>query len=138
MTNGGHAKSSAGGRSTVRIRTLKNDLLLCERCRVADSFWSRLLGLMGQAALGPDEGVWLRPCGSIHMWFMRFSIDAVFVGPAEAFGEKRRLQVRSVRAGLKPWRLLPVADAAAEGVLELRAGTATRLEVAPGDWLCID
>jgi uncharacterized membrane protein (UPF0127 family) len=49
------------------------------RCRVSDSFWSRFMGLMGKPGLPSGEGLLIRPCNSIHMFFMRFSIDALFL-----------------------------------------------------------
>jgi len=35
-------------------------------------------GLLGRRELPDGEGILLRPCASIHMFFMRFAIDAVF------------------------------------------------------------
>ena len=53
--------------------------VVCARCVVADSAWTRTKGLLGRASLDEDEGILLRPGGSIHMFFMRFPIDAVFL-----------------------------------------------------------
>ena len=46
----------------------------------------------------PDEGLWIERSPSIHMFFMRFAIDAVFVG---ADG-----RVTKVVPDLKPWRVV--------------------------------
>jgi uncharacterized membrane protein (UPF0127 family) len=51
----------------------------CERCVVADSFFTRLRGLLGRRELSRDEGLLIRPGSSIHTWFMRFPIDVVFL-----------------------------------------------------------
>jgi len=48
-------------------------------CRIAETFWTRFMGLMGQGRLPHREGLLIRPCNSIHMFFMRFPIDAVFL-----------------------------------------------------------
>ena len=53
--------------------------VVCADCVVADSAWARSKGLLGRASLGEDEGILLRPGSSIHMFFMRFPIDAVFL-----------------------------------------------------------
>ena len=45
----------------------------------ANTFLKRFTGLMGKAHLPPGTGLLLYPCNSIHMMFMRFPIDAVFL-----------------------------------------------------------
>ena len=95
----------------------------------ASSFWGRFRGLMGRAAMGPDEGLYL-PVNSIHMLFMRFPIDALFLDPPDAAGVQR---VVAIRSGLRPWTgiVMPVRGAA--GVLELPAGAIDRAGLAVGD-----
>ena len=53
--------------------------LVCERCLLAETPLARMRGLLGRAGLERGEGILLRPASSIHMWFMRFPIDAVFL-----------------------------------------------------------
>ena len=36
------------------------------------------MGLLGRSELAEGEGLWIQPCNSIHTWFMRFPIDAIF------------------------------------------------------------
>lgn len=81
--------------------------------RLANSFGARSKGLLGRAGLGSEEGLWIVPCGMIHTFFMRFSIDAVFLD--------RELKVRRVVENLVPWRLSPWVFSA-HSVLELRGG----------------
>lgn len=64
---------------TVRVLNSTRNSVLCERCQIADSFWARGKGLLGRASLPADEGIWLSPGGSIHMFWMKFPIDVVFV-----------------------------------------------------------
>ncbi|MFA6031017.1 MAG: DUF192 domain-containing protein [Elusimicrobiota bacterium] len=82
---------------------------------LADGLRSRLVGLLGRSALGRGEGLWLVPCSQVHMFFMRFPIDVVFL---DAKG--RVLQV--VRE-LRPWRVSPWVRGA-HSALELPAGGA--------------
>ena len=84
-------------------------------------------GLLGRAWLDPGEGMLFRPAGSIHMFFMRFAIDAVFLD--------RDLVVRKVAADVKPWRIVL---ARARSVLELPAGEAARRGIARGQRLSLD
>ncbi|OGR79860.1 MAG: hypothetical protein A2X32_00145 [Elusimicrobia bacterium GWC2_64_44] len=79
----------------------------------ADTFTTRLLGLIPRRGLGAEEGLWLEPCAMIHMCFMSFAIDAVFLD--------KDLKVLRVLAGLKPWSFSPWVPGA-RGVLELPSG----------------
>lgn len=94
---------------------------LCElRVERASTFWSRLKGLMGRRSLGPNQGLFIAPCNSVHTAFMRFPIDLVFID--------RKGEVLQVTHHLQPWRVATCLKAAA--VLELRSGgaLARRLE----------
>ena len=102
--------------------------VVCARCTVADSAWTRSKGLLGRSSLDEDEGILLRPGGSIHMFFMRFPIDAVFLDD--------RLRVLRVAADLKPWRM--ASKRRAKSVLELPAGRCARAGVVEGDLLTLD
>jgi hypothetical protein len=46
---------------------------------VADTFLSRFIGLLGRSGLGVEEALLIKPCASIHTFFMRFPIDLVFL-----------------------------------------------------------
>jgi hypothetical protein len=69
---------------------------------------------MGRASLPAGEGLWIEPCNSIHMFFMRFAIDAVFLD--------RDNRVKRVVRDLKPWRVSPIVFGA-RTVVELPAGS---------------
>jgi uncharacterized membrane protein (UPF0127 family) len=62
--------------STVRT---SGGAVVCDACLIAESPWLRMKGLLGRADLPDGEGILLRPASSIHMAFMRFPIDAVFL-----------------------------------------------------------
>ncbi len=92
------------------------------RVRVADRFWSRALGLLVGAPLGPTEGLLISPCSSIHTIGMRYAIDVVFVA-----ADGRVLRVcPDVKVGRM--RFAP----GARGVLELRSGIAAEHGLTPG------
>lgn len=94
----------------------------------ADTMWSRMRGLLGRGALAPSEGLWISPCTSIHMFFMRFAIDAVFID--------ERLQVVRVVEDLRPWRMAR-GGKFAHSVLELPPGKAAFFNIRVGDKLQI-
>ena len=95
---------------------------ICPRLSVADKPRARLKGLLGRRALDSDEGLLLRPAGSVHTAFMRFSIDVVFLD--------RSLRVMDVRSNVGPWRM--VGRRGAKAVLELPAGEAERRGIKQG------
>ena len=64
----------------LRARNLSRATELGDRLEVADSLWAKFMGLMGRPALDPGAGLWLTGTNGIHMMFMRFPIDAVFLG----------------------------------------------------------
>ena len=112
----------------MRVAVLKKDdgTVVCARCAVADKPWTRMRGLLGRASLAADEGMLFRPAGSIHMFFMRFPIDAVFC--------TRELAVIDVERGLQPGKT--AARKGAKVVVELAAGAAEG--VRSGDRLTLD
>ena len=54
--------------------------VLASELEVAGSLWAKFMGLMGQTSLAAGAGLWLPDSNGIHMMFMRFPIDAVFLG----------------------------------------------------------
>ena len=82
-------------------------------------------GLLGRDRLERGEGLLLRPASSIHTFFMRFPIDAVWLD--------RNLVVVGVTRDIAPWRT--AAQRGARAVLELPAGEAAALGLEPGDRL---
>jgi uncharacterized membrane protein (UPF0127 family) len=99
--------------------------VVCERCVVAGNALSRSRGLLGRRELPRGEGLLLRPASSVHMFFMRFPIDVVFLD--------RELVVRKVVPSLKPWRL--AFGLGSKAVLELAAGECERRGLRAGDRL---
>jgi uncharacterized protein len=108
----------------VVVRTAAGRMV-CERCAIADRARTRLVGLLGRRELPPGHGLMLRPASSIHMLFMRFAIDALFL---DAEGTVLR-----IAPGLRPWRLS--SSRGARAVLELAAGECARRGVEAGDRL---
>ena len=119
---------SSSGRGRGLARTLDRGTDLAARLETAGSFWGKFMGLMGRPALPDGEGLWLPGGNGIHMMFMRFPIDAVFVTREDGEGVRR---VRSVHRGVRAWTGMVPLITGAHGVLELPVGTidATRTEV---------
>jgi uncharacterized membrane protein (UPF0127 family) len=103
-----------------------------DQITVASSTRDRTVGLLRTPELGPGEGLWIQRSPSIHMFFMPYAIDAVFVADDG--------HVTKVVADLQPWRVVWWARGARD-CLELPVGTAAasrtevgdRLQLTPGD-----
>lgn len=95
---------------------------------MADTPWQRFVGLMGKRELADGAGLCLRPCSSIHMFFMRMSIDAVFL-------DKDGVVVR-IYPSLRPWRVTRVVRKA-KSCIELPAGGTAAAGVRVGDRLSL-
>jgi uncharacterized protein len=110
----------------VRVENTTKGSLVAERVRVASSIRDRTVGLLGSSGLDDDEGLWIERSPSIHMFFMRFAIDAVFVNASG--------RVTKVVPDLRPWRAVWWAPGARD-CLELPVGAAARSDTQPGDEL---
>ena len=117
----------------VRNRTRGTELAM--RLETASSLWARFKGLMGRRNLRPDNALWLPGSNGIHMMFMRFPIDAVFVGRASEDGSR---PVVFVHRGLRPWLGLVPPVRGANGVLELPAGTIDASRTERGDLVAFE
>jgi uncharacterized membrane protein (UPF0127 family) len=114
----------------LAARNTTRDTVLASRLEVASSLWAKFMGLMGRASLADGDGLWLPASNGIHMFFMRFPIDAVFLGRAGADGQR---VVVAVVATLAPWRGIVPFVRKADGVIELPVGTIAATGTSVGD-----
>ncbi len=133
----------------VGVRIERSGVVLATDVRTARSLWARFMGLMGRPGLGAGEGLWLPTDASIHMLFMRFPIDAVFLaphasgaaadaGPRARSGDPhpaagRAWRVVAIRERLRPWTGVVWFVRSARGCLELEAGAAAKAGLRVGD-----
>jgi uncharacterized membrane protein (UPF0127 family) len=100
---------------------------IAARVRVADNPWSRMVGLLGKKELPTGEALLIRPCSSVHTFFMRFPMDAIFVN--------RENQVLKVVREMRPFRFAGARRSHA--VIELMGGALADGEVETGDSLIL-
>ena len=112
----------------VRVENVTRGTTLGERIRVASSAMDRTVGLLGTPEVKPGEGLWIERSPSIHMFFMPYAIDAVFVG--------KDGRVTKIAHNLKPWRVVWWARGARD-CLELPAGAAALSGTQVGDALSL-
>jgi uncharacterized protein len=112
----------------VRVDNLTRGTLLAERCRIAAGLLDRAVGLLRTASLEPGSGLLLERTQSIHMFFMRYPIDVVFMD--------RSGQVTRSVVGLRPWRIVAWARGARD-CIELPVGAIASSGTRPGDHLSV-
>ena len=118
-----------GSSGQVFVYNKTKETFLAFRVDVADSFTSRMIGLLGKRSLKPDSGVWIVPANSIHTVGMLFSFDVVMID--------KNYRVVSVKELVKPFRIV-LPKLRAESVIELPAHTIFRSRTELGDELIID
>jgi uncharacterized membrane protein (UPF0127 family) len=96
--------------------------VVVERCERAERMLERVRGLLGRDGLEAGAGLWIDRTGSVHTFFMRFPMDAVFLD--------KELRVRKVVPAVRPFRLAWCRGA--HSVVELAAGEAARVGVVEG------
>ena len=110
----------------VTVANLERNTLLGDRVRVARTLTDRTIGLLGTRSLAPGEGLWIERSPSIHMFFMRYAIDAVFVATDG--------RVTRIVENLRPWRVVWWARGARD-CLELPVGAVAASGTRVGDRL---
>jgi len=101
------------------------DVVLADAAHSADTSAQRRTGLLKHTQLDPGDGLWIAPCESVHSFFMKFTIDVLYLD--------RQYRVKKIRPELVPWRVS--ACLTAHSVLELPAGTIVRTGTQAGDQL---
>ncbi|HIC89941.1 MAG TPA: DUF192 domain-containing protein [Anaerolineae bacterium] len=113
----------------VRVRNVTQGNVLVQQGRVASTFWTRLRGLIGSPPPAEGEGLLIIPCSGVHMFFMSYPIDVIYVN--------RYDQVIDVDMNMKPWRVGRPRKAS-RYVIELPAGAVARSGVQIGDQLQLE
>ena len=95
---------------------------------VADNFFTRFRGLMFHKPLKKGTGLLLVPCASVHMLWMRFALDIIYLDAD--------YKIIKIVPHLRPWLGLSACPKA-RMALEISSGEAARLHLEPGQRLSI-
>jgi uncharacterized protein len=130
MMEDAEVRGAAGLRAFNRTRST----VLCERLEEAGGMRGKSRGLLGREGLAPGTGMlfeagWMEPFMCMHMFFMRFAIDIVFLD--------RGGRVIRISHNLRPWRLSPIVWGARKA-LELPAGGAAESRTEVGDQIALE
>ena len=112
----------------LQVQNIRSQKILGTQIRCAQSFRDRLIGLLSTKELPHNKGLWITPCRSIHTFFMKFSIDVLFLSD--------QMEVIKMHSNMKPFRITPCYSKA-KTVLELPSGTIHSSQTQLGDILSI-
>lgn len=110
----------------MRITNVTRTVDLATQASRADTFMTRLVGLLGRSSLESGQGLLIEPCSSVHTAFMRFTIDVVYVD--------RSGKVIKTSPEMRPFRLGGVFRTSCS-VIELPKGTIAATGTVAGDEL---
>ncbi len=119
---------------SIRAINRTRGTIVCACLETAGGVMGRGRGLVGRDGLEAGAGMLfdagrLQPFMWMHMFFMRFPIDIVFL---DAGGRVLKIDHR-----LKPWRLSSIVIGARR-VIEVAAGGAAASRTEPGDLIAIE
>lgn len=109
----------------MKVWNRTRDILLGDRIKAATESATRREGLLKRTGLDPGEGLYIAPCEAVHCFFMKFTIDVLFLN--------KKKQVVKLAPALKPWRI--AACFRAHSVLELPEGAIALSGTKVGDQL---
>ena len=113
----------------MRIVNETKNVVISENCGLANKLGSRIQGLIGRKELKPDEGLLITGCRSIHMFFMRFPICAIFIN--------KKGKVVKILDNFKTWRISGIYFGA-DRVIELPPWKAKETGTEVGDIIKIE
>jgi uncharacterized membrane protein (UPF0127 family) len=108
----------------VRIFNSTQTTIIADNGRLADDFKTRLVGLLNRSQITQGEALVISPCQQIHMFFMKFSIDVIFVDRSD--------MVVGLVENIKPFAMSPIFKNSHRAI-ELPAGTIAQSHTCMGD-----
>lgn len=108
----------------MKIYNTSQNNLIAGAAKTANNFVSRSIGLILRVDIKNDEALIIKPCNSIHTFFMKFDIDVIFVS--------KKNKVIAIYEKVKPFRILPI-HLNSHYVIELKAGVAKAKNIQKND-----
>ncbi len=113
----------------MKVVNKANNSIIAQNVMVADTFLTRVVGLLNRKSLPKDEALIITKCNSIHMFFMRFAIDVIFID--------KNNQVVGLVERIKPFCLSRIYFKAVSAI-EFAEGIIAEKKVSIGDQLEIE
>lgn len=108
----------------MKVYNSTQNNLIAQDVKVAKSFFTRSIGLISRKSISEAEALIIKPCCSVHTFFMKFDIDVLFVN--------KKNEVIALYERVKPWKILPI-HAGSHYVIELKSGQITNKNINKGD-----
>ena len=112
----------------ITILNITKTTIVCREGRLANTFLTRLFGLLGKKEMNPGEGLLIKPSSGVHTFGMSFPIDIVALD--------RMYCVVGVWTHIGPWRIRGLSWKT-RFVLELPTGQIERSKIVIGDELLL-
>lgn len=113
----------------MKIINKQKNTVLAENVIMADTILKRMKGLLGSREIKKGYALILNPCNSIHTFFMRFSIDVIFLN--------KNHQAIKIIHSIKPFRLSNIY-LSSKLAIELPSGTIEAAQTQKGDIICFE
>lgn len=116
-------------RQAMKIINITRNSFVSDNCLMAATFFARFKGLMGKKIFKDGDALIIKPCNSIHTFFMNFPIDVIFVD--------NDWKAIYMMESFIPWKLSKIIPRS-RAVIELPPGTIQKSGSSLGDVFCID
>lgn len=111
------------------VRNVTRNVEIATHAGVANTWLARAVGLLRHSSLASGEGLIIRPCNSVHTFFMRFPIDVLFVD--------KQGKIKHAVPSMKPYRASRIVFGG-DYVVELPAGTMEDTGTTIGDTVSLE
>ena len=113
----------------LKVINTSKKTVIAQEFGFADTFWTRMVGLLNRKSLSPQEALIITRCQSVHMFFMRFAIDVIFVS--------KENKVVGLVQDLRPFQLSPIYFKSSYAI-ELDTGSISSTKTEIGDQIEIE
>jgi uncharacterized membrane protein (UPF0127 family) len=113
-------------KNQISITNATREVSVCSSALLANTFPTRLFGLLGKGSLAEDAGLLIKPSSGVHTFGMAFPIDIVALDKSN--------RVIGVWEKTGPWKIRGLS-LRTRSVLELPPGKIGRCRITVGDQL---
>ena len=112
----------------MKIINKTRGITIAQDAIVAKTPLKRMVGLLSRKQFEQGQALIIKPCNSIHTFFMHFAIDVIFVDS--------RNRITKIIRSMQPFRLSGIYLNALFSI-ELPAGTLKKTSTQTGDYIAI-